>query len=87
MILDDICKKAMQKTRWHANVVKKEYRQRVVLTIIIFTATLMIAIFVPTVGSIIALLGGISAVFIFIYPGKPVGCVCGTKAHILVVML
>uniref|UniRef100_A0A8C5I8A8 Putative sodium-coupled neutral amino acid transporter 8 n=1 Tax=Gouania willdenowi TaxID=441366 RepID=A0A8C5I8A8_GOUWI len=44
-------------------------RCRVVLTVIWITLTLLIAMFVPDMGDVISVIGGISAFFIFIFPG------------------
>uniref|UniRef100_A0A8B9PUJ6 Solute carrier family 38 member 8 n=1 Tax=Apteryx owenii TaxID=8824 RepID=A0A8B9PUJ6_APTOW len=46
-----------------------EQRTRVVLTVSWIAATLAIALFVPDIGKVIGLIGGISAFFIFIFPG------------------
>uniref|UniRef100_A0A8B9D101 Solute carrier family 38 member 8 n=1 Tax=Anser brachyrhynchus TaxID=132585 RepID=A0A8B9D101_9AVES len=46
-----------------------ERRSRVALTISWMAATLAIALFVPDIGKVIELIGGISAFFIFIFPG------------------
>ena len=46
-----------------------EGRSRNCLTVVLFLATLLSALYVPTMGSVIALLGGSSALFIFIFPG------------------
>ncbi|NXT33989.1 AVT2 protein, partial [Pelecanoides urinatrix] len=46
-----------------------ERRSRVVLTVAWMAATLAIALFVPDIGKVIELIGGISAFFIFIFPG------------------
>ncbi|NWW14132.1 AVT2 protein, partial [Oreocharis arfaki] len=43
---------------------------RVALTVTWMAATLAIALFVPDIGKVIELIGGISAFFIFIFPGK-----------------
>ncbi|NXH05267.1 AVT2 protein, partial [Loxia leucoptera] len=43
---------------------------RVALTVTWMAATLGIALFVPDIGKVIELIGGISAFFIFIFPGK-----------------
>ena len=49
-----------------------ESRCRAVLTVIWITITLLIAMFVPDMGEVISVIGGISAFFIFIFPGmKP----------------
>lgn len=47
-----------------------ERRNRVALTVAWMAATLAIALFVPDIGKVIELIGGISAFFIFIFPGK-----------------
>ncbi|XP_028258108.1 putative sodium-coupled neutral amino acid transporter 8 [Parambassis ranga] len=46
-----------------------ESRCRVVLTMAWITLTLLIAMFVPDMGDVISVIGGISAFFIFIFPG------------------
>ncbi|CAJ1049150.1 putative sodium-coupled neutral amino acid transporter 8 [Xyrichtys novacula] len=46
-----------------------ESRCRVVLTVIWIGITLLIAMFVPDMGEVISVIGGISAFFIFIFPG------------------
>lgn len=46
-----------------------ESRCRVVLTVIWIAVTLLIAMFVPDMGEVISVIGGISAFFIFIFPG------------------
>ncbi|XP_048825465.1 putative sodium-coupled neutral amino acid transporter 8 [Brienomyrus brachyistius] len=46
-----------------------ENRSRVVLTVIWIAVTLLIAMFVPDMSKVISIIGGISAFFIFIFPG------------------
>ncbi|KAM9408300.1 putative sodium-coupled neutral amino acid transporter 8 [Pholidichthys leucotaenia] len=46
-----------------------ESRCRVVLTVAWITFTLLIAMFVPDMSDVISVIGGISAFFIFIFPG------------------
>uniref|UniRef100_A0A3Q3D5I1 Solute carrier family 38 member 8 n=1 Tax=Hippocampus comes TaxID=109280 RepID=A0A3Q3D5I1_HIPCM len=46
-----------------------ESRCRALLTVIWITITLLIAMFVPDMGEVISVIGGISAFFIFIFPG------------------
>ncbi|NXE80636.1 AVT2 protein, partial [Cochlearius cochlearius] len=61
-----------------------EQRSRVALTVAWMATTLAIALFVPDIGKVIELIGGISAFFIFIFPGKsehsvplaPCSCPC-----------
>ncbi|XP_009948609.1 PREDICTED: putative sodium-coupled neutral amino acid transporter 8, partial [Leptosomus discolor] len=55
-----------------------EQRSRVVLTVAWMAATLAIALFVPDIGKVIELIGGISAFFIFIFPGLCLVCMTGT---------
>ncbi|KGL74714.1 Putative sodium-coupled neutral amino acid transporter 8, partial [Tinamus guttatus] len=59
-----------------------ERRTRVALTVSWIATTLVIALFVPDIGKVIGLIGGISAFFIFIFPGKWLCLVCmmGTEA-------
>ncbi|KFW75863.1 Putative sodium-coupled neutral amino acid transporter 8, partial [Manacus vitellinus] len=47
----------------------RERRGRVALTVTWMGTTLAIALFVPDIGKVIELIGGISAFFIFIFPG------------------
>ncbi|KAM8892619.1 putative sodium-coupled neutral amino acid transporter 8a isoform 1-T1 [Spinachia spinachia] len=46
-----------------------ESRSRYVLTVTWITATLLIATYVPDISKVISVIGGISAFFIFIFPG------------------
>uniref|UniRef100_A0A3Q2ZYD9 Solute carrier family 38 member 8a n=1 Tax=Kryptolebias marmoratus TaxID=37003 RepID=A0A3Q2ZYD9_KRYMA len=46
-----------------------ESRSRYTLTVAWVTATLLIAVFVPDISKVIGVIGGISAFFIFIFPG------------------
>ncbi|KAM8799264.1 solute carrier family 38 member 8 [Eudromia elegans] len=57
-----------------------ERRTRVALTVSWIAATLVIALFVPDIGKVIGLIGGISAFFIFIFPGLCLVCMTGTEA-------
>lgn len=52
-----------------------ESRCRVVLTMAWITLTLLIAMFVPDMGDVISVIGGISAFFIFIFPGRNIICI------------
>ncbi|XP_061825848.1 putative sodium-coupled neutral amino acid transporter 8a isoform X1 [Nerophis lumbriciformis] len=49
--------------------VEFESRSRYMLTFLWITATLLIAVFVPDISKVISVIGGISAFFIFIFPG------------------
>nr|XP_032606301.2 putative sodium-coupled neutral amino acid transporter 8 isoform X3 [Taeniopygia guttata] len=60
-----------------------ERRSRVALTVTWMAATLGIALFVPDIGKVIELIGGISAFFIFIFPGKRLCLVCVTGTRSL----
>ncbi|NXK24104.1 S38A6 protein, partial [Arenaria interpres] len=60
-----------------------ERQSRVVLTVAWMATTLTIALFVPDIGKVIELIGGISAFFIFIFPGKRLCLVCMTGTHTL----
>uniref|UniRef100_A0A3P8WC01 Solute carrier family 38 member 8 n=1 Tax=Cynoglossus semilaevis TaxID=244447 RepID=A0A3P8WC01_CYNSE len=60
-----------------------ECRSRCVLTVLWIAVTLLIAVFVPDISKVISVIGGISAFFIFIFPGlclifamqsEPVSC-------------
>ncbi|XP_010150683.1 PREDICTED: putative sodium-coupled neutral amino acid transporter 8, partial [Eurypyga helias] len=55
-----------------------ERRSRVALTVAWMATTLAIALFVPDIGKVIELIGGISAFFIFIFPGLCLVCLTGT---------
>ncbi|KAM6325116.1 solute carrier family 38 member 8 [Podargus strigoides] len=55
-----------------------EWQSRVALTVAWMAATLAIALFVPDIGKVIELIGGISAFFIFIFPGLCLVCMTGT---------
>ncbi|XP_005814831.1 putative sodium-coupled neutral amino acid transporter 8 [Xiphophorus maculatus] len=74
-------------SRWRrrdeALMVKFECRSRWVLTVLWIMTTLLIAVFVPDISKVISVIGGISAFFIFIFPGlclmfamqsEPVSC-------------
>lgn len=47
-----------------------ERRSRYVLTVLWIISTLLIAMFVPDISKVISVIGGISAFFIFIFPGN-----------------
>lgn len=70
----------IQRRRWGIVTPSFESRCRVVLTVIWITITLLIAMFVPDMGEVISVIGGISAFFIFIFPGMKTTltskCVC-----------
>ena len=45
-------------------------KRDVVASLLLFVASLLLALVVPNIGSIISLLGGSASLFIFIYPGE-----------------
>ncbi|XP_077569538.1 putative sodium-coupled neutral amino acid transporter 8 [Stigmatopora nigra] len=59
----------IQRRRWGIVTSTFESRCRALLTFIWITITLLIAMFVPDMGEVISVIGGISAFFIFIFPG------------------
>uniref|UniRef100_A0A667WHK1 Solute carrier family 38 member 8 n=1 Tax=Myripristis murdjan TaxID=586833 RepID=A0A667WHK1_9TELE len=70
--------------RWDGLLTEEfECRSRYVLTVLWVTVTLLITMFVPDISKVISVIGGISAFFIFIFPGlclifamqsEPVSC-------------
>lgn len=48
----------------------KERRRRIFQTLAWFVLTLLLALFIPDIGRVISLIGGLAACFIFIFPGK-----------------
>ncbi|XP_008403646.1 putative sodium-coupled neutral amino acid transporter 8 [Poecilia reticulata] len=59
----------LQRNRWGVVTHSFESRCRVVLTVAWISFTLLIAMFVPDMADVISVIGGISAFFIFIFPG------------------
>uniref|UniRef100_A0A3Q3IXI2 Amino acid transporter transmembrane domain-containing protein n=1 Tax=Monopterus albus TaxID=43700 RepID=A0A3Q3IXI2_MONAL len=55
--------------RYGVVTVEFESRSRYTLTVLWIAVTLLIAIFVPDISRVISVIGGISAFFIFIFPG------------------
>lgn len=49
--------------------VRREQRRRIVQTLIWFVVTLVLALFIPDIGHVISLIGGLAACFIFVFPG------------------
>ncbi|KAM7002070.1 putative sodium-coupled neutral amino acid transporter 8a [Tautogolabrus adspersus] len=58
-----------RRRRDNVATVEFESRSRYVLTVLWITATLLIATCVPDISKVISVIGGISAFFIFIFPG------------------
>lgn len=49
--------------------VAKEQRRRILQTLVWFCLTLILALFIPDIGRVISLIGGLAACFIFVFPG------------------
>lgn len=49
--------------------VRREQRRRILQTLVWFLCTLLLALFIPDIGRVISLIGGLAACFIFIFPG------------------
>uniref|UniRef100_A0AAR2JK55 Sodium-coupled neutral amino acid transporter 7 n=1 Tax=Pygocentrus nattereri TaxID=42514 RepID=A0AAR2JK55_PYGNA len=49
--------------------VARERRRRVLQTLVWFCLTLLLALFIPDIGRVISLIGGLAACFIFVFPG------------------
>ncbi len=49
--------------------VARERRRRILQTIVWFCLTLILALFIPDIGRVISLIGGLAACFIFVFPG------------------
>ncbi|KAI4825133.1 hypothetical protein KUCAC02_020831 [Chaenocephalus aceratus] len=61
----------LSRRRRRDGVVSAEFesRSRIVLTVLWIAVTLLIATFVPDISKVISVIGGVSAFFIFIFPG------------------
>lgn len=49
--------------------VRREQRRRIFQTLVWFVVTLVLALFIPDIGRVISLIGGLAACFIFVFPG------------------
>uniref|UniRef100_A0A9J7YI78 Sodium-coupled neutral amino acid transporter 7 n=1 Tax=Cyprinus carpio carpio TaxID=630221 RepID=A0A9J7YI78_CYPCA len=49
--------------------VTRERRRRILQTLVWFCLTLILALFIPDIGRVISLIGGLAACFIFVFPG------------------
>ncbi|XP_035507743.1 putative sodium-coupled neutral amino acid transporter 7 [Morone saxatilis] len=49
--------------------VHRERRRRILQTLVWFVVTLVLALFIPDIGRVISLIGGLAACFIFVFPG------------------
>ncbi|XP_063951212.1 sodium-coupled neutral amino acid transporter 7-like [Lytechinus pictus] len=47
----------------------REKRRRVIETVTWFSISLLLALFIPDIGVVISVIGGLAAVFIFVFPG------------------
>lgn len=47
----------------------RERRRRVLQTLVWFLLTLLLALFIPDIGKVISVIGGLAACFIFVFPG------------------
>ncbi|XP_063801810.1 solute carrier family 38 member 8 [Pseudophryne corroboree] len=65
----------------HKHYVSDSYERfvRVLLTVLWILVTLIIALFVPDISEVISIIGGISAFFIFIFPGMCLICAMQTE--------
>lgn len=52
--------------------VRREQRRRVLQTLVWCIVTLILALFIPDIGRVISLIGGLAACFIFVFPGDTV---------------
>lgn len=50
--------------------VRREQRRRILQTLVWFVVTLVLALFIPDIGRVISLIGGLAACFIFVFPGN-----------------
>lgn len=64
--------------------VLRERRRRLFQTGTWFLLTLLLALFIPDIGRVIAVIGGLAACFIFIFPGK--GIFPGQLENVAVVL-
>ena len=53
-----------------ADVIRHERKRRIVIVLVWFVTSLLIAIVVPNIGDVISVLGGLAALFAFMFPGK-----------------
>lgn len=49
--------------------VRREQRRRILQTLVWCAVTLVLALFIPDIGRVISLVGGLAACFIFVFPG------------------
>uniref|UniRef100_A0A8C7Y3D0 Solute carrier family 38 member 8a n=1 Tax=Oryzias sinensis TaxID=183150 RepID=A0A8C7Y3D0_9TELE len=82
-VIQDSLRSWQRRQREGVASAKLERRSRYLLTVLWIIITLLIAVFVPDISKVIGVIGGISAFFIFIFPGlclmfcmqtEPVSC-------------
>uniref|UniRef100_A0A8C0IQ77 Solute carrier family 38 member 8 n=1 Tax=Chelonoidis abingdonii TaxID=106734 RepID=A0A8C0IQ77_CHEAB len=76
-VLQDVC--LNDKCRSVVLLEPYERCTRIVLTVTWIIVTLIIALFVPDISEVISIIGGISAFFIFIFPGLCLVCAMETE--------
>lgn len=60
--------------------VRREKRRRILQTLVWFVVTLVLALFIPDIGRVISMIGGLAACFIFVFPGDAPTCSADPKA-------
>lgn len=63
--------------------VGRERRRRVLQTLVWFLLTLLLALFIPDIGKVISVIGGLAACFIFVFPGVDPCCPHSTHSQTL----
>lgn len=53
-----------------SNNQQREKWGRILISILWFGSSLMLAVLIPDIGEVIQVLGSLAAVFIFVFPGK-----------------
>lgn len=66
--------------------VRRERRRRILQTLVWFIVTLILALFIPDIGRVISLIGGLAACFIFVFPGNAF-CIFFVGNHIVLPFL
>lgn len=51
----------------------RERRRRILQTVTWFLLTLVLGLFIPDIGKVISVIGGLAACFIFVFPGTGLG--------------
>ncbi|KAM8958926.1 sodium-coupled neutral amino acid transporter 7 isoform 1-T2 [Lycaon pictus] len=63
--------------------VGRERRRRVLQTLVWFLLTLLLALFIPDIGKVISVIGGLAACFIFVFPALRFLCSLGSACQML----